>query len=243
MNRKLRLIVCAGALASVALVHQVSQNFAETLYTVPGSANPWLAGQTATSILAITYNQSVFVDTAIFNSPVQANNVPLLPNEWLLFDVSGQTSNGPTHPMYNPDGLTDKPVGNFGGAMNGIANVNAPLSSLVGVFLSKNDPQNVPTPASLDFSTAQSRDFTDLHPELQQVFFIGDGLTSLGDFQHFYVPEGATRLYLAVMDGYEWNNNVGSLSVGVGRAIPTPAAASLLGLGGFATLSRRRRTA
>jgi hypothetical protein len=31
--------------------------------------------------------------------------------------------------------------------------------------------------------------------------------------QAFVVPQGATRLYVAIMDEYEWNNNVGRLTV------------------------------
>lgn len=241
MNRRLRLIVCAGVLASAAAAHQVSQTLAETLYTVPGTANPWLADQESSSSISITFNGRVFVDSATSTAPVEIDGVPLIPSEWLLFDVSGQTSNGPSHPMYNPDGLDTYTISNIGGAMNGISNINAPISSLIGVFLSKDHPQNLTAPAALDFSAPGATDFSELHPELQQTFFIGDGLDSLGNFQHFYVPEGATRLYLAVLDEYEWNNNTGELSVVVGRAIPAPAAASLLGMGGLVGLRRRRR--
>lgn len=242
MNRSLRLIVCAGVLASVALVHKVAENKAETLYTVPGTANPWLSGQPAASIVAITHNGNTYIDTGITNAAVQVTDVPLIPGEWLLFGVSGQSTNGPSHPNYTPDGYSTI-THNYGGAMNGLSNINAPMSSLVGVFLSDTPSQALPTPANLDFSTAESRNFTQLNPALQQVFFIGDGMDSLGNFQEFIVPAGATRLFLAVMDGYEWSNNMGSLSVNVASAIPNPAVASLLGLGGMTALGRRRRTA
>ncbi len=242
MNRRLRLIVCAGALASAALAHQVSKSLAETLYTVPGTANPWLAGQAPGSSITITFNDIAYTDTMANQSPVEIDGVPLTSGEWLLFDVNGGTSNGP-HPLYGPDGLAITRLPNHGGSMNGISNITAPLCSLVGVFLGKDNPQNVAAPSALDFSTDESLNFTELRPELQQVFFIGDGLDALNNLQKFYVPENATRLYLAIMDGHEWSNNIGALQVSVGRAIPTPAVASLLGLGGLAGLSRRRRSA
>jgi hypothetical protein len=48
--------------------------------------------------------------------------------------------------------------------------------------------------------------FESLAPELHQGFFIGDGLTGTGtgSVQKFYVPTGATRLYLGVYDAYGW---------------------------------------
>jgi hypothetical protein len=60
-------------------------------------------------------------------------------------------------------------------------------------------------------------------PGVQQVFFIGDGLTGTGSgtTQQFVVPPGATRLFLGTMDAYEWNNNAGSFGVTLGL-IPTP---------------------
>ena len=47
------------------------------------------------------------------------------------------------------------------------------------------------------------------------MFFIGDGKTSSGALRRYLVPAKATRLYLGVMDGYEWNNNSGSFTVTV----------------------------
>ena len=52
-------------------------------------------------------------------------------------------------------------------------------------------------------------------PQLKQVFFIGDGKTSSGALRRYLVSVKATRLYLGVMDGYEWNNNSGSFTVTV----------------------------
>ena len=122
-------------------------------------------------------------------------------------------------------------------AKMGCPNLNAPLSSLVGVFLSDAQPNTLPAPAALDFAVGSGINFLTLSPLLQQVFFIGDGLTDTSIRQQFLVPLGATRLYLGTMDGYEWNNNSGSLSATVTtvtvtpRDIEAPEPATLIPLG------------
>ena len=93
---------------------------------------------------------------------------------------------------------------------------------LAGVFLTDADPVSLTAPASLDFSsTALGRSFSFLAPELQQTFYIGDGLTGEGSgaTQSFLVPDGATRLFLGIVDGAYfvggpdyYDNNVGSFS-------------------------------
>jgi hypothetical protein len=92
---------------------------------------------------------------------------------------------------------------------------------LAGVFLT-DAPPAAPAPASLDFSsTAIGRSFTTLSPLLQQTFYIGDGLTGegSGSTQSFLVPDGATRLFLGIVDGSYfvggpdyYDNNVGTFS-------------------------------
>jgi hypothetical protein len=61
---------------------------------------------------------------------------------------------------------------------------------------------------TLDFSTAASRNFSTLSPQLKQVFFIGNGLDASGNLQSFTAPPGATHLYIGVMDeeGWWWDN-------------------------------------
>jgi hypothetical protein len=92
---------------------------------------------------------------------------------------------------------------------------------LAGVFLT-DAPPAAPAPASLDFSsTAIGRSFTTLSPLLQQTFYIGDGLTGegSGSTQSFLVPDGATRLFLGIVDGSYfvggpdyYDNNAGTFS-------------------------------
>ena len=62
--------------------------------------------------------------------------------------------------------------------------------------------------------------FTTLDPQLRQTFFIGDGQTTVGSIiQQFFVPAGATRLFLGFADGDRfqgrpafYDDNLGSLT-------------------------------
>ncbi len=89
---------------------------------------------------------------------------------------------------------------------------------MVGVFLGGGTSG---APDRLDFSAgAMGIDFDELSPQLQQVFFIGDGFTAGGAQQRFVIPQGATDLYLGYADGYSfqgdpgaYGDNTGGLSV------------------------------
>ena len=126
-----------------------------------------------------------------------------------------------------------------------------PINALLGVFLGPDLPDANPAPTSLDFSTAASQNYLTLLPAVQQVFFIGNGLTSTGDIQHIVAPTGATRLFLGTMDGYQWYGNTGQFNVGVTdlNSAPVPEASTTisfglllaLGLGGLVVAGRRRR--
>jgi hypothetical protein len=87
----------------------------------------------------------------------------------------------------------------------------------VGLFLDDSQPNTTSAPTNLDFSTPASREFTELQPKLKQIFFIGDGKNSNGARQEFIAPKGATRLFLATWDFYEWNNNAGSRNIRITR--------------------------
>jgi MYXO-CTERM domain-containing protein len=117
---------------------------------------------------------------------------------------------------------------------------------LFGVFVG--DVINPTAPATLDFTAGGlGMSFEGLFPELQQVFFVGDGLsgTGIGASQEFFVPAGATHLYLGMLEGFGWYDNGGSFSVtiddpaytGTVSGTPEPGSvtmilgAGLLGLG------------
>ena len=197
---------------------------------VPGTSDPWLAGMPGGSTASSG-------DTAPAEAPVLVPGVPLSAGEVLTFSATGGVYNAPVSASslstLDPDGgrgtagPIDGAVTHSAGAENGIANLTAPINSLVGVFLSDAQPSLSRAPSGLSFPSAGSGPAS-LSPALQQPFFIGDGLTGTGSgsVQDFVIPAGATRLYLGTMDEYSWYNNVGAFDVtvsAVGAAsTPTP---------------------
>jgi hypothetical protein len=92
---------------------------------------------------------------------------------------------------------TDPPDGNSGylidtsayeGGANAINNIagydNMPVDALIGVFLGPGLPTSMPAPSPLNFGTTGTdplgTNFASLSPGLQQILFIGDGLTGTG---------------------------------------------------------------
>lgn len=187
-------------------------------FGIQGTFDPFLAGMPAGS--RASYN-----DSAPANSPTQVN-IPVIPGSYLTFtNITGAVRHGPTHGDDDPDGSTiythmmDSPDGNRDGAQNGFQTAIMPIDACLGVFLGDAAPNTTPKPAApLDYSTEASRSQVSYdNIGLKQPFFIGDGKTGRGTgaTQQFRVPLGATRFYLAVMDGYEWNNNSGSFTATV----------------------------
>ena len=206
---------------------------ASTIVVVPGTSNPWLAGMPNGTTALIG-------DVAPDQSPAE---VAVTPGDVLWFYASGATDHCPGFGCGAAGAEGDAaegPWSHLGGPENGIGDIITPIDGLIGVFLGPGQPDLNPAPGYLDFSSGASRDFLTLSPLLQQPFFIGDGLRNDGvTAQNFVVPFGATRLFLGPMDGYEWNNNSGSLAVTV-SAVPEPATLTLVGLGLVGAFRRRR---
>ncbi len=198
---------------------------------VQATANPFLSGMPAGST-ASEINPHHDVDhagnsTNALESPTVLG-MPIGGGTSLTFtSITGTARHDPNMSDYEPDGeldnighnnLTPVESGDYSNTMyseNGIADVLAPINALVGVFLDDSAPNTTPAPSSLDFSSAASRDFSVLKPQLKQIFFIGDGQNSAGVAQQFVAPKGATRLFLATWDFYEWSNNSGNRTVKV----------------------------
>jgi hypothetical protein len=137
--------------------------------------------------------------------------------------------------------LSGTNISSYGG-ISGIRNDNA-IGFLVGVFLNDSEPTGS-GPSALDFTNNTS--FAELSPQLNQTFFIGDGLTGsgLGNIQRFLVPEQATRLFLGFADGYAvqgapgyYSDNTGSVVANFeiqSAAEPVPEPCTILGTLAFA---------
>ena len=185
--------------------------------TIGGKADPWLAG--------VTNGASVSDgDVAPAESPLQVCQVS--PGDTITFTNvtpnNGGVSHGDGIPPDGPNGNTgenhthnDDDPAHESAVQNNIGDINAPIDSLIGVFLTDTTPNAQPAPtATRDYSTQSARDVvasTDI--QNQQPFFIGDGKTSGGTTKTYKVPAGCTRLFLGVMDGHQWSNNAGSFGV------------------------------
>jgi hypothetical protein len=207
--------------------------------TIPGTSDPWLAGMPNGSSASFNPGGGEPADFAPAQSPVLVSGI--VPGTLLMWTATGQVG----HPgdIANPDGKPPLIIySHYGGAENGISDITVPIDSLLGVFLGSGQPSN-PAPGALDFSTPASRNYLSLAPALQQVFFMGDGLTDGAVAQTIVAPLGATRLYLGTMDGYSWNNNIGSFEITL-SSVPEPTVllllvSSLLGLVGFRRAFRK----
>ena len=138
----------------------------------------------------------------------------------------------------------------YGTGIAGAQNVN--VDGLVGVFVSGTPGGAAPTP--LDYAASGGStglDFADSAPGIDQIFWIGDGLTGIGSgsVQQFTVPTNGTALYFGTVDGSGWSNNSGSFSVtvnglssGGAGGVPEPTSWALMVVGfGVAGAGLRRR--
>ena len=83
-------------------------------------------------------------------------------------------------------------------------------SRWLGVFLGPSG-QPVSAPPTIDFTptTGIGVNFTTLSPQIGQLFIIGDGTTSSAQTRTYYVPTGATELYLGFADSSNFQGPCG----------------------------------
>ena len=161
--------------------------------------------------------------------------------------------NGFGAPFFGPDG--NGPAGSNLTPFGGISGYLGPQGALTGVFLDASVPSAGPAP-TLDFTPGGlGTDFTSLSPALNQVFYIGNGITSGGTFQEFTAPAGATRVVLGIPDGFAfvgppgaYDDNDGAYRIRIGineipdATIPEPVTATLsvMALGALVGATKRR---
>ena len=224
---------------------------------VPGTADPYLAGMPAGSTASGYTPSSPGASVAPANSPLW---IAVTPGGTLTFTAKGTAAYGPM-PTTGPDTRSSGPDGmpyfgqyihHLAGPQNGMSDAWLPINALVGVFLGDSAPNGMATPAMLDYrsggNVAGGVFASTQSPALQQVFFLGDGLDDLGNPQTIVIPEGATRLFLGVADGWDWANNRDGYQVTLqlqGTEVPEPGSLLLGGLalgclGGYLRGYRRR---
>ena len=204
-------------LITASMLVPVNMKLCSQGYYVPATANPYLAGLTLGA--SLTYrlgpgDPPTPTDRVPRESPIlvaPTNTACIASGASLYFSVHGGITYNYYQPPATADGVVDYVVSHQLTGINGISDIVAPIDALIGVFLSDGDPFKQVPPPRLDFSTQVARDYKSLSPSLGQVFFIGTGKTSSGDYHQVIVPKGATRLYFATMDDYQWNNNLGGL--------------------------------
>jgi hypothetical protein len=158
---------------------------------------------------------------------------------FLTFQVTGLVSYNGGGNFYGPDGGQYLGAATHMDSYGGISGIRHDSRTffLVGVFLSNQEPAD-PAPPILDFTDDS---FASVSPELNQTFFIGDGLTGTGtgSEQRFYVPAGATRLFLGFADGIDFTGLPGTYGDDIGSldaqatltSVPEPSSLTLLGIG------------
>ena len=222
---------------------------------------------------ATAYGDTVLATAVIYaagtQSGVAASAGGTLPDGIILpagatsitFSVTGSVilNVGTGNNTNNPDGIGAAVSSSFESGSGSISGLTAPNAGfLTGVFIAPGGPSG-PAPTALNFITLGTS-FTSLSPLIDQTFFIGDGLTGsgAGTTQTFFVPTGASELFLGISDacGYNgppncYSDNSGSFGVSSDIAtettptVPEPSTFVLLGTGVAGVISRlaaRRRS-
>jgi hypothetical protein len=138
-----------------------------------------------------------------------------------------------------PDGTCYPGVNTRVTSYGGLSGISAKQANmfLVGVFLDSSEPSGSgPSVLSYNFGTGLSTSDPEFSPGLDQVFFIGDGLTGTGsgDQQLFNVPSDANRLFLGFADSFDsvpsyYADDVGAVTATFAiTTVPEPASVFLV---------------
>lgn len=207
----MKSISLAAAAIAATMMFAGSALAGSVTVTVPGTSNPFLVGYAAGG--SVTINGAI--DYTLAESPAYA--LAVSGGEKLVFgNTSGHVSNDPCCVGDGANGNSSQTSTSGGTTVGGYTNF--PLNGLVGVFYDPSAAQGL-----------VNGSLTSVTPGVNQVFYIGDG--SLG---RYVVPNGATSLFLATVDGWQWNNNTGAFKVNI-STVPESATWAMM-VAGFAGL-------
>jgi hypothetical protein len=177
--------------------------------TVPGTADIYGAGHAA--IPAALKGTPGVLPTLVELPPGTSRTMTVTDVSGSVdFDAEGSL------PPFGADGTFFTTAPETGPSIEGIA---APTTNragfLSGVFVGDAEPVNPPpAPYVVEQTASTINGIT-----LGQVVFIGDGLAGVvpgtGEVQMFRVPDGATRLFLALADLANYSDNVGAITATV----------------------------
>lgn len=260
----LGMLVTVWSTAASAQSFSLSVDSKANLYAAGQTTLPLLGGGTLPPAIALTPGTGRVLTFASVSGSVSYNDVdapPIYLGQYNGPDggaVNFQDANWPNNylttsgtPGLLPPSAANAPTTFYmdmasAGGVSGLLLYESDPSArrvmfLSGLFTSGGVPQT-PAPASLNFSSsygsnALTTSFAQLSPLLNQSFYIGDGLTGTGSgaTQSFLVPDGATHVYLGIVDGGYfvgapdyYDNNSGSFAVQGTVAVPEPATSAAL---------------
>jgi len=212
-----------------------------------GTANIFSAGNNATNLNAWINSSNAGLGTSAPFIDLGGTGS----GRTLVFNsVTGEVNIGGGKGLNGPDGFAS-PTPSPWPAQGGVSGILVDQgAALLGVFTGDTVPSSG-APDPLDFTG--NTNFATLSPVLNQLFFIGDGLTGTGtgERQLFLIPDNATRLYLGIADRKTggttpgtYNDNKGSFTAYVTiNAVPEPSSVlvALAGIGTAAAAFVRRR--
>jgi hypothetical protein len=215
MNNIVLIIIATGLMAASFATALTAYGITPFEFNVDGTDAIFLAGRDDVVIPALGSSfilaRHGFVNPD-FEQETFPDSIPVVGGQIITFSdpaIGGiHFFNGLGGPFYGPEGDTSATSSLT--SLGGISGYLGTSGALVGVFLDGTNPALDLAPSTLDFSTALLRDFTSISPQLNQVFFIGDGFTSGAVQQEFIAPPGATRLFLGIPDGFNFNGPPGA---------------------------------
>lgn len=221
----------ASALVVPASASSVTVNAADNIYAAGQTSPDNFGGGNLPAATALPTGATYVQFTSVTGSYTSANSGCGSAAGCITINGGGNYNDA--------DGMFAAVSSSTNSGTSSISGINFPgAGELVGVFVAAGGPSgSAPTALSYLPGGNASISASSYHPLLDQVFFIGDGLTGdgTGSLQSFYVPTGAVGLYLGISDAGGFNgspgaygDNIGNYGVNyafVGGTAPPPSSA------------------